>query len=310
VHVIDFHLRVFLAAAKTGSFTKASEILNISQPAVTHQIKSLEERLKTRLFNRMGNKICLTEPGQILVKYAEEIQRLYLRAARDIAVRTGQVAGEIPFGATHLLGKYYLPRLVGEFRKGYPDANLSMLVANSQEIVQYLREGIIELAIVSEPLHLRGMTAIPFYRDHLTVIVYPGHRWCDPGEIETAELFTEGFIAREPGSGTREVYTRFLEGIHKGKSLRTVMVFGSTEAIKTGVMGEMGFSIISRLACRLETEQGLLREIRLKGLDMKRDFYIVFRSEKHLSLPARAFKDYLVERGEPAPAVPPASPTP
>jgi DNA-binding transcriptional LysR family regulator len=244
------------------------------------------------------------------VKYAEEIQQLYLKATRDILDRTGQVAGEIPFGATHLLGKYYLPRLVGEFRKNYPDANLSMLVANSQEIVQYLREGIIELAVVSEPLHFRDMTAIPFYRDHLTVIVYPGHRWCDPGEIETAELFTEDFIAREPGSGTREVYTRFLEGIHKGKTLRTVMVFGSTEAIKTGVMGEMGFSIISRLACRLETEQGLLREIRFRGLDMKRDFYIVFRSEKHLSLPALKFKDYLVQKSEPAPGAPPVSRTP
>ncbi len=308
--MIDFHLRVFLAVAKTGSFTKASEILNISQPAVTHQIKNLESHLKTSLFKRMGNRIHLTEPGQILVKYAEEIQQLYLKATRDILDRTGQVAGEIPFGATHLLGKYYLPRLVGEFRKNYPDANLSMLVANSQEIVQYLREGIIELAVVSEPLHFRDMTAIPFYRDHLTVIVYPGHRWCDPGEIGTAELFTEDFIAREPGSGTREVYTRFLEGIHKGKTLRTVMVFGSTEAIKTGVMGEMGFSIISRLACRLETEQGLLREIRFRGLDMKRDFYIVFRSEKHLSLPALKFKDYLVQKSEPAPGSPPVSRTP
>ncbi len=306
--MLDFNLRVFLAAAKTRSFTRAAEILNISQPAVTHQIKNLESHLKTSLFRRTGNRIQLTEAGRVLLTYAEDIQQLYLRASRDILEKTGQVAGEIHFGATHLLGKYYLPRMVGEFRKRDPDASLSMLVANSQEIVQYLRDGFIELAVVSEPLHVRGMTAIPFYRDRLTVIVYPGHRWCDAGEIETADLFDEDFIAREPGSGTREVYTRFLEGVHKGRSLRTVMVFGSTEAIKTGVMGEMGFSIVSRLACRLETEQGLLREIRLKDLDMKRDFHIVFRSAKHLSLPALKFKDYLVKKSELAPGVAPVSP--
>jgi len=309
--VIDFHLRVFLAVAKTGSFTKASEILNISQPAVTHQIKNLESHLKTSLFKRMGNRIHLTEPGQILVKYAEEIQQLYLKATRDILDRTGQVAGEIPFGATHLLG---------EILSSPPGGRIQEELSRRKPLHAGCQQP------GNRPVPARGhhrtgrrQRTSPFpgydgdspsYRDHLTVIVYPGHRWCDPGEIGTAELFTEDFIAREPGSGTREVYTRFLEGIHKGKTLRTVMVFGSTEAIKTGVMGEMGFSIISRLACRLETEQGLLREIRFRGLDMKRDFYIVFRSEKHLSLPALKFKDYLVQKSEPAPGSPPVSRTP
>jgi DNA-binding transcriptional LysR family regulator len=165
----DFSLKIFITVAKLNSFTRAAEFLNLSQPAITHQIKNLENLFKTRLFNRDQNKIELTKSGQILLKHAENIDSLYQRATQEIHEITNQVAGDIHLGAASLLGKYLLPRILGNFKKIYFHVNLSMLVGNSKEILGFLENGIIELAIVSEPIPSKNLVAFSFYRDQLTV---------------------------------------------------------------------------------------------------------------------------------------------
>lgn len=292
----DFSLRIFITVAKLNSFTRAAEFLNLSQPAITHQIKNLENLFKTRLFNRDQNKIELTKSGQILLKHAENIDSLYQRATQEIHEITNQVAGDIHLGAASLLGKYLLPRILGNFKKIYPHVNLSMLVGNSKEILGFLENGIIELAIVSEPIPSKNLVAFSFYRDQLTVVVYPNHPWCRKKEVTLHDLCGEDFISREMGSGTREFCLKSLGLPWKGEELKPVMVLGSSEAIKMAVIGEMGFSILSRLAIRSEVELGLLKEIRLKNVDMVRDFFVVFKSEKKLSLPALKLKEYLKEK--------------
>jgi len=291
--MIDFNLRVFLAAAKMGSFTRAAEFLNVSQPAVTHQIKNLEETLRTKLFIRSQNKIALTRAGKILLKYAEDIHLLYQKASKEIQAANNRVAGEVAIGAASLVGKYLLPRIIGEFKRSYPEVNISMLVGNSKEILEYLQNDVIELAIVSEPIRVGRLKATPLYRDFLTVIVYPGHPWAARKEILQNELCSEDFISREIGSGTREVYLKSLARACKGRRLRTVTVLGSTEAVKMAVMGKMGFSIVSHLAVRAEIEAGLLKAIPVQDLTMTRDFFLVFKSEKTLSIPAAKLKEFL-----------------
>jgi DNA-binding transcriptional LysR family regulator len=291
--MIDFNLKVFMAVAKMNSFTRAAEFLNLSQPAVTHQIKNLENMLRTKLFNRCQNKIYLTKSGEILLKYAQDINLLYQKALREIQETNNRVAGDVHIGAASLLGKYLLPRVIGEFKKTYPEVNLSMLVGNSKEILEYLQNDVVELAIASEPIPFANFVAFPLYRDYLTMIVYPDHPWCRQREITLNDLYQEDFISREVGSGTREVYLKSLQAHRKGKALKTVMVLGSTEAVKMAVVGKMGFSIISRLATRSEVELGLLKEVRLKNLNMTRDFFVVFKSEKNLSVPALKLKEFL-----------------
>jgi len=258
--MIDFNLKVFMAAAKMNSFTRAAEFLNLSQPAVTHQIKNLENILKTKLFIRCQNKIYLTKSGQILLNYAEDINLLYQKAIKEIHEANDKVAGDVYIGAASLLGKYLLPRIIGDFKKNYPDVNISMLVGNSKEILEYLQNDVIELAIVSEPITSLNFTAFQLYRDYLTVIIHPDHPWCKKRGITFNDLFAEDFISREVGSGTREVYLQ---------------------------------TIVSRLATKSEVELGLLKEIRLKNVNMSRDFFVVFKSEKNLSVPSAKLKDYL-----------------
>jgi DNA-binding transcriptional LysR family regulator len=171
-----------------------------------------------------------------------------------------------------------------------------MLVGNSKEILDTLQNDVVELAIVSEPIPFINLTAFPLFRDDLVVIVHPDHPWCHKREITLADLYEENFISREVGSGTREVYLKALGGQTKGKQLRTVMVLGSTEAVKMAVIGKMGFSIVSRLATRSEVELGLIREVRMKNIHMARDFFLVFKSERNLSVPGLKLKEYLKER--------------
>jgi len=294
--MIDFYLRVFLASAKICSFTKASELLHITQPGVTHHIRKLEEMFETRLFIRKRNRIRLTKAGEVLYRYADEMDRLYREATIEMSKIKSSVSGDVQFGATSLLGIYLIPMFLGEFRQRYPNVNLSMQMGNSREVMRCLRDGIIEIGIVSEPIQENRFVTLPFYQDDLTLIVPPDHPWCRKKTIDAERLFEENFIVREPGSGTREVYMKALKELYPRKKLRIAMVLGSTEAIKRGVIGKLGVSIVSHLACRLETEQGVLRKIRVKGLDMKRHFDIVYRSEEDLSIQAIKWKEYLIEQ--------------
>jgi DNA-binding transcriptional LysR family regulator len=291
--MFDFTLKILLAVARLNSFTRAAEFLNVSQPAVTHQIKNLEAIFKTRLFNRTQNKIDLTKTGQVLVNYAEQIDLLYQKASQEIMQMNDRVAGEIHLGVASLLGKYLLPKILGSFKKTYPDVDLSMLVGNSKEIIGFLEKGVIELAIVSEPIPSKNLIAFPFYRDHMTVVVHPKHPWCKKGGITVAELCRGDFISREIGSATREICSKWLQPACKGKGPKPVMVLGSAEAIKTAIMGEMGYSILSRLAIHSEVELGLLREIRVKDVTMVRNFCVIYTAGKALSAPALRLKDHL-----------------
>ncbi len=291
--MIDFNLKAFIAVAKMSSFTRAAELLNLSQPAVTHQIKNLENMLRTKLFVRCHNRISLTKSGEILLRYAGDISLLYQRALNEIQEANHRVAGDVHIGAASLLGKYLLPRIIGEFKKSHPEVDISMLVGNSKEMLEYLQNDVIELAIVSEPIVFTHFKAMPLYRDFLTVIVYPGHPWTAKRAILQSDLFAEDFISREIGSGTREIYLKSLKGPGKGKKLKTVMVLGSTEAVKMAVVGKMGFAIVSRLAVRSEIELGLLKEIPIRNLTMARDFFAVFKSERNLSVPALKLKEFL-----------------
>jgi DNA-binding transcriptional LysR family regulator len=292
--VIDFTLKVFITVAKMGSFTRAAELLNLSQPAVTHQIKNLEERVRTKLFVRSQSRISLTRSGEILLRYAEDIAALYQRAMNELQEANSRVAGDVNIGAATLLGMYLLPRVMGEFKASFPEANISMVVGNSKEILEYLQNDAVELAIVSEPITAAGLKTLPLYRDFLTVIVYPGHPWTARKAITAADLFGQDFISREIGSGTREMYLQALGG--RGEQLKTVMVLGSTEAIKMAVMGKMGFSIVSRLAVRSEIALGLLREVRVADLTMVRDFFLAYKAERYMSVPALKLKSFLTDK--------------
>lgn len=292
---MDFRLKIFHTVAQVKSFTKAAEILGLTQPAITFQMKNLEEEFRTRLFNRDQNRITLTETGKILCRYAEKILDEYEKANDEIAKVTGKLGGEIRIGVASLLGKYVLPKLIGMFKQKYPNIKIIMLVGDSAQLIQKIQEHTLDLIIVSEPVSVKNFVVKPFIDDEIVVIVHPEHKWAMRDHIEVEDFVNEPFIAREPGSGLREVYKHFLSSRNISlKNLNIVMTLGSSEALKSAVESGVGFSIISNIAVNREIELGLLKLIPVRRMNLKRRFLVVYPIKQYRKHVIDVFMNYVL----------------
>ena len=292
---MDFRLKIFHTVARVKSFTKTAEILGLTQPAITFQMKNLEEEFRTRLFNRDQNRITLTETGKILCRYAEKILGEYENANIEIAKVTGRLGGEIRIGVASLLGRYFLPKLIGMFKQKYPNIKIIMLVGNSAQLIQEIQEHTVDLVIVSEPVSLKNFVVKPFIDDEIVVIIHPEHKWAMRRHIEVEDFFNEPFIAREPGSGLREVYKNFLSSRNISlKNLNVVMTLGSSEALKSAVESGVGYSIISNIAVKREVELGLLKQTPVKEMNLKRRFLVVYPIKQYRKHVTDVFSNFIL----------------
>ncbi len=279
---MDSSLKLFYTVAQLKSFTKAAQVLNLTQPAVTFQIKNLEDELKTRLFDRDANKITLTHTGKILLNHAEKILLEYEKAKEEISKISGKLCGDIRIGIASVLGKYFLPKLIGYFKQEYRDVEIIMLVGNSGKLIQDLRQHTVDLIIVSEPVSVQHFVVRPFVEDELVVIVNPQHKWAKRGAIELKDLLKENIIIREDGSGTREVLKNFLSSKNISfKSLKAIMTMGGSEALKSAVESGIGYGIVSNMAIRSEIKLGLLKQIKIRGEILKRSFLVVYSKKQY-----------------------------
>ena len=292
---MDFRLKIFHTVARVKSFTKTAEILGLTQPAITFQMKNLEEEFRTRLFNRDQNRITLTETGKILCRYAEKILGEYENANIEIAKITGRLGGEIRIGVASLLGRYFLPKLIGMFKQKYPNIKIIMLVGNSAQLIQEIQEHTVDLVIVSEPVSLKNFVVKPFIDDEIVVIIHPEHKWAMRRHIEVEDFLNEPFIGREPGSGLREVYKNFLSSRNISlKNLNVVMTLGSSEALKSAVESGVGYSIISNIAVKREVELGLLKQIPVKEMNLKRRFLVVYPIKQYRKHVTDVFSNFIL----------------
>jgi len=292
---MDFRLKIFHTVAQVKSFTKAAEILGLTQPAITFQMKNLEEEFRTRFFNRDQNRITLTETGKILFRHAEKILGEYESSNIEIAKVTGVLGGEIRIGVASLLGKYLLPKLIGMFKQEYPNIKIIMLVGNSAQLIQEIQEHTLDLIIVSEPVSLKSFVVKPFIDDEIVVIVHPEHKWAMRDHIGIEDFLSEPFIAREPGSGLREVYKHFLSSRNISlKNLNVVMTLGNSEALKSAVESGVGYSIISNIAVKREVELGLLKLVPVRSMNLRRRFLIVYPIKQYRKHVIDVFMNYVL----------------
>ena len=200
---MESRLKIFHTVAQLKSFTKSAQVLNLTQPAITFQIKNLEDYFQTRLFYRDANKISLTPSGRVLYKHVETILGEYEEAKKEIAKVSGKLRGEIRIGIASLLGKYLLPKLIGHFKNEHSLIEVMMLVGNSGKLVQELKAHALDLVIVSEPITAQHFIVRSFLDDELVVIINPHHIWANRDFIDVVDLLTDCFVDREKGSGTR-----------------------------------------------------------------------------------------------------------
>jgi LysR family transcriptional regulator, transcriptional activator of the cysJI operon len=290
----DHKLRVFCAVAETKSFSKASELIHLTQPAVSLQIQAMEELYETRLFDRSGNSINLTPAGEILYKRAKEILALYAEAQHNISEITGAIKGSLSIGASSTIGNYLLPHIISAFKKKVPQVNISLVVNNTKVITERLNAGEIDIALVEGDVSKQRFSVETLISDELVVTMSPAHPWAERRSLSAIELTKEPLILREEGSGTRQIILKHLEehGI-KLDQLKIALVMGSTEAIKGAVEEGLGVSIMSGWAVRKWIKLGLLKVATFKDLKFHRNFTIISPKRNYSTHTAKEFLNFL-----------------
>jgi DNA-binding transcriptional LysR family regulator len=290
----DHKLKVFCTVAETRSFSKTSEIIHLTQPAVSLQIQALEEIYETKLFDRSSSTVTLTPAGEILYKYAKEILGLYANVEKVIGEITGLVKGSISIGASSTIGNYLLPGVITDFKKAHLKIKIHLLVGNTKRVVEMLNSGSIDIGLVEGEVSRQKMVVEKLIPDELLLIVPSHHPWAKRKDVPISELTKEPFIFREGGSGTRQMIEMFLSkyGITPN-NMKVAMVLGSTEAIKEAVENGLGVSILSRWAVRKEIKYGSLHLVRVKEEKVNRDFSLIVNKNSVSSHAVDEFLTYL-----------------
>ena len=274
------HLALFRAVAEAGGFSRAAQIIHVSQPAISMQVAELEVSLGLPLFDRLPRGVRLTHAGETLFGYARRIVALEEEAERAMRETRGLQRGRLAIGASTTIGSYLLPARLGEFRRRYPAVELELTIGNTNDIKQRLTDRTLDLGLTEgtspedTELHARV-----FAEDELIVIAAPGHPLASrapgkkkPGAVTVRRLCTQEMIVREPGSGTRDVIDRALA--NHGSTLGNVaLTLNSTEAIKRAVIAGLGLAVVSRLCVTLELAGNLLVEVPVSGLKMRRPLH-------------------------------------
>ncbi len=252
----------------------------MTQPAVTFQVRQLEEYFNTRLFDRAHNRISLTEAGKRVYEYAEDIFELYAKMDNAVRDLTGEISGVLIIGASTTIAEYMLPALLGDFKKKYPDVNVQLRVSNSDGIVHMVENNDIDLGVVESPVLNKNLVVEECRKDRLVAIVPPQHALSNKKEVTIKELLEHEYIAREEGSGTREViHEQLAEAGMKSADLHISMELGSPEAIKGAVEAGMGVSIVSEVTIHKELEIGTLVALELSP-SLERPFSFVHQKQK------------------------------
>jgi DNA-binding transcriptional LysR family regulator len=261
----DRRLQVFHAVAKYLSFTKAADALFMTQPAVTFQVKQLEEHFSARLFDRSHGRIKLTSAGALVYEYAERILNLHGELEVRMAEMSGEIAGPLIIGASLTNGEFILPQVIGEFKASHPRVEIRLTVGNSELIENRVADRSLDLGFIESPSHLANLETKQICEEELLVICAPGNRIARMRRIAPAQLAAEPYVRREPGSGTREFADRYFRshGVPPD-DLNVVMELGSTVAIKSVVETGVAYSIMSRAAVVKELRLGTLVAIPLE----------------------------------------------
>lgn len=288
----DRRLQVFHAVARQQSFTRAAETLFMTQPAVTFQIKQLEEQYSTRLFERRHGSVTLTPAGELVLSYAERILALSDELDTRLSEITGEMRGPLMVGASTTIAEFLLPRVLGEFNALYPQVRARLIVGNSENIESRIAEHTLDIGLIETPARLSGLTGLACCEDELLVICAPDYPLAEMKSVTAKSLVDYEFISREPGSGTREITDAYFRQ-HKvaPEKLKTQMELGSPESLKGVVATGLGFAIVSRAVVDKELRLGELVAIPLNP-PLLRSLYLIHPQERFQSRVIRTFIDF------------------
>jgi DNA-binding transcriptional LysR family regulator len=293
MHLTLRQLKVFESVARQLNYTRAAEELHLTQPAVSMQIKQLEEGLGVALLEQLGKRIHLTEAGQEVLAYARGITQ-QLDELEGVLNRIKGLAGGRLRISVATTANYFVPTLLGAFSRRYPDVTVSLDVTNRETLLRQLSENVVDLVIMGRPPAEADVEAAAFLDNPLVVVAPPAHALADRRAIPLTRLQEETFLVRESGSGTRIAMERFFS--ERGMRLKTGMEVGSNEAIKQSVQAGLGLGLLSRATIEQELALKRLVVLDVAEFPIMRHWYVVHRKGKRLSAAADAFKSFVLEK--------------
>ncbi len=288
-------LKTFCAVVEQESFSRAGQIVHLSQPTVSLQIKALENELNVKLLDRLDRNVILTAAGQILYQHAKEILERIDRLKGAICESSGQkVYGKITIGTGVTIGESTMPQLLGLFKKKYPLVEISLKILDTSAIIKQMLSHKLDMGIIGAKIYNNNLTLKEFTSDSLILIVHPSNPFATREEVTLSELLEEPILVREEGSGTRmsicnEFYKR---GVNESE-MNIIMELGSTGAIKQAVLSNQGIAFINQQAVQNELNSGLINKVLVKDFDLKKEFYLVLHQKKTKSKILEAFLRFL-----------------
>ena len=298
---IDFrHLETFCRIAGLKSFSKAADDLFLTQPTVSGHILSLEQSLCLRLFDRTSREVRLTKAGEVFLEYASKLLSLRKDLLNALSEFSEGIRGDLSLGASTIPGEYLLPRLMGDFKREHPHFIISLKIADTKEIIQYVLQDSVEFGIIGAKLNHPSLHYEKYEEDEIIVVAPSDHPLTRKRRVNLEELLNEPWIIREEGSGTQIALEKALR--KRGKSLKqfnVVMEMGSTSSVKEGVKAKLGLAFISGRATEEEVRQGFLSRIDVEGIEpISRQIYIVSHRGRTLSPIGTAFLRFLKRKKE------------
>jgi len=298
---IDFrHLETFCRIAELKSFSKAADDLFLTQPTVSGHIFFLEKSLSLRLFDRTSREVRLTKAGEVFLEHASKILFSRKDLLNALSEFSHGIRGELSLGASTIPGEYLLPRLMGDFKKEHPRLSISLKIADTKEIVQYVLRDNVEFGIIGAKLNHPSLHYEKYEVDEIIVVAPPDHPLTRRRRVNIEEILKEPWIIREEGSGTQMAVEKALR--KKGKSLKqfnVIMEMGSTSSLKAGVKAKLGLAFLSKRAAEEELNRGSLFQIDLEGIEpIFRQIYIVFHLARTLSPIGMEFFRFLKRKKE------------
>lgn len=289
----NFRIRVFRSVAHHLNFSRAAEELLLTQPAVTQQIKALEDEFGVPLFERGGGHIALSAGGKALLPYAEKMKELSDEAAEAIAGAYGEHAGELALGASQTIGQYLLPTFIAGFRRANPKIKITARSGNSDHMLEALLSREIHMALIEGPEQRKDLHIEPFMEDHMVLVVPAAHEWAN-SDVALAQLKEQPLLMREFGSGSRRVVEHALASAGlKTKDLTISMELDSTEGLLNAVEAGLGVTFVSRWAVRSQLSLGTLKLARVRGLKLARRFSMAYPAGPEPTGNVGAFRAFL-----------------
>lgn len=293
---MDIHyLKLFNTVATLGSITKASEQMHISQPALSIQIKKLEDALGLKLFDKISNRLVLNENGEILFGYTKQIFDLVQEASNQLTDRKLTISGQVTIGGSNTAGSYLLPGIIGTFKHLYPQVNIELYIGNTYEIANLIYNDVLDFAINGGDIAYTAQTqVIPLKEDPLILIVSPDSDYVSSSPLTSEDLVDASFIVHHNNSQLYLAYKKAMTDLQLEENI--AMTLGSIDAIKQAVAADLGLAFIPYSAVAIELERGLLTQLTLKDRQWFYPYNLIYNKSKFLSPAILKLMDLIKEQ--------------